>query len=186
MVALLFYTENQECLFFYLITANLGKYSKNLNPNRIRQLGSYDEHNLEQRDTYAIIAMNIIECDLLLGKEEEAKDAIYEIAGLLKKEDSDILTCILMSNEIVFYAKQRDYEKTKKLINAMLEHLYYSQIEEYSKKYIESDDMCVTIMKKHIKEYESFHNMLSSSLRAMYNTAFKERNMANSNSTVAN
>ena len=37
-------------------------------------------------------------------------------------------------------AKNKDVEfplkeETKKLINDMLEHLYYSQIEEYSKKY---------------------------------------------------
>ena len=81
----------------------------------------HDEHALEKHDTYAIIVMNIIECNLLLGKEDEAKEAINEISGLLKKEDSDILNCILLSNEIVFYAKQRNYKKAKELIATLLE-----------------------------------------------------------------
>ncbi len=89
-----------------------------------------DEHNLEKNNTYAIIAMNIIECYLLLGKEHEAKEAISEIAGWLKKEDSDLLNCILMSNEIVFFGKQRDYDKAREWIITLLDNV--RDIHEFS------------------------------------------------------
>lgn len=103
---------------------NLGVYEEALLYFK-KAKSSRDDHDLEKNDTYAIIAMNIIECNLLLGKEDEAKEAINEISGWLKKEDSDILTCILMSNEIVFYAKQRDYDKAKELIHILLDSVVH-------------------------------------------------------------
>ena len=99
---------------------NLGVYEEALLYFK-KAKACYEEHALEECNTYAIIVMNIIECDLLLGKEIEAKKAILEISGLLKKEDSVILNCILLSNEIVFYAKQHNYEKAKHLITTLLE-----------------------------------------------------------------
>lgn len=101
---------------------NLGVYEEALLYFK-KAKNSRDELGMEKDEVYAIIAMNIIECNLLLGKEKEAKQAINEISSWLNDEDSEILNGILISNEILFYFKQKNYEKTKELIHILLDNV---------------------------------------------------------------
>ena len=52
--------------------------------------------------------------------------------------------------------------------------------EAISKGYIANDATCVAVMRKHIAEYEFYHDLESSSLRNMYNTAFSRRDKISS------
>ena len=45
-----------------------------------------------------------------------------------------------------------------------------------AKSYISSNDMCIKLEEKHIAEYEKKHHISNSSLRQMYNEAFRKRN----------
>ena len=47
--------------------------------------------------------------------------------------------------------------------------------EAVAKKYISKDEICISLMQKHVREYEKNHNIKKSSLRDMYKKAFEAR-----------
>ncbi len=79
-----------------------------------------EQAGLGKDDIYAIICMNIIECHLMLNRENEAKEAIKSISGWVNSEDSKILNGIMICNEILYYAKEENDTKTKELISRLL------------------------------------------------------------------
>ena len=108
---------------------NLGVYEEALHYFRKAKI-SREQSGFARDEIYAIICMNIIECQVMLGKEQEAKTAIQSLSSWITKEDKDILNGIMLSNEIIYYAKNGDLEKSKTLIVSLLDTIlsYY----EYS------------------------------------------------------
>lgn len=108
---------------------NLGVYHEAL-PYFQKAKVCREQSGLTKDETYAIIAMNIIECQVMLGREKEAKEALQSVSSWIPKEDNDILNGIMTSNEIIYYAKNGDSKKAKELISYLLEKIltYY----EYS------------------------------------------------------
>lgn len=101
---------------------NLGVYEEALLYFK-KSKTSKQQCELVNDDVYAIVCMNIIECELILGKDEDAIEALRNVSDWISEEDSEILNGILLSNEIVLYGKKRNYEKAKELIITLLDNV---------------------------------------------------------------
>jgi len=58
--------------------------------------------------------------------------------------------------------------------------------EAVSEKYIASDSLCASFMRKHIAEYEYYNNIQNSCLRIMYQSAFDIRNKKVTTTIITN
>ena len=82
-----------------------------------------EQTGLQKDDIYSTICINIIECQMMLGKETEAKEAILSLSAWITPENEKALDDIMTSNEILYYAKKGNIIKTKELIRTLLHHI---------------------------------------------------------------
>ena len=83
-------------------------------------------------------------------KYDSIRPSFFKLTDILRTDYHKSNKTIKEFNESLDELKKKDKEETKKLINDMLEHLYYSQIEELSKKYdLYRQDYCGCEFSKH-------------------------------------
>ena len=74
-------------------------------------------------EPFVLIVMNIIECSLMLDKEDMAKKYLPTIIPLINEEKSKMIASIMSVNEILFYFKENNFLKAERLLFQLFQKL---------------------------------------------------------------
>ncbi len=84
-----------------------------------------EQAGLINDEPFIIIVMNIIECSLMLDKEEEAKYYVSTITPFINEEKNRRITSAMSVNKILFYFKNGNSEKAKTLLLQLFSKLSF-------------------------------------------------------------